>query len=210
MPAALIAIGKPWSSTNVTTSSTPPTGSAVPTTSGAPARWAMWRALTLSPSASIAAGGGPIQVRPVSITACVQWADVEGYRFSREDVRGELPRGVLGVEVSRAGLTQQRISLVGQANMRSVAIGVGIHGDAGDAGVPAGAGHTHGDLAPIGDEHLRDGRHVRTPWSAAAEPSRTRSSRHRRSRSASSASVRSMSERRCSNSERRTVIWSSR
>ena len=36
--------------------------------SGAPTRLAMSRAFTLSPSASIAAGGGPIQTRPASIT----------------------------------------------------------------------------------------------------------------------------------------------
>ncbi len=40
------------------------TGSGVPGTSGAPAFCAMCRAETLSPSASIAAGGGPIQTRP--------------------------------------------------------------------------------------------------------------------------------------------------
>jgi hypothetical protein len=38
---------------------------------GSAGRWAMSRALTLSPSASIADGGGPIQVRPASRTA---WA----------------------------------------------------------------------------------------------------------------------------------------
>src|SRR5699024_10945272 len=43
--------------------------SLVPATSGAPAFWAMWRAETLSPSFAIASGGGPIQVRPASITA---------------------------------------------------------------------------------------------------------------------------------------------
>ena len=42
----------------------PSTGSGVPGTSGAPAFAAMWRALTLSPRASMAAGAGPIQVRP--------------------------------------------------------------------------------------------------------------------------------------------------
>jgi hypothetical protein len=40
-------------------------------TSGAPARCAMWRAETLSPSERIAAGGGPIQISPASMTA---WA----------------------------------------------------------------------------------------------------------------------------------------
>ena len=46
-------------------------GSAVPGTRGAPARWAMCRAVTLSPRSRIACGVGPIQVRPASITA---WA----------------------------------------------------------------------------------------------------------------------------------------
>ena len=70
--AALIAIGRPCSRANPTTSSAPETGSGVPATSGAPARWAMCRAETLSPSERIAAGGGPIQFSPASITA---WAN---------------------------------------------------------------------------------------------------------------------------------------
>ncbi|GMA22336.1 hypothetical protein GCM10025864_00950 [Luteimicrobium album] len=41
---------------------------------GAPARCAMWRALTLSPSDAIAAGGGPTQTSPASITACANSA----------------------------------------------------------------------------------------------------------------------------------------
>ena len=44
----------------------------VPGTSGAPARWAMWRAATLSPRSRMACGGGPIQVSPASSTA---WAN---------------------------------------------------------------------------------------------------------------------------------------
>ena len=53
------------------TSSASATGSAVPGTSGAPTFCAMCRAWTLSPRASMAAGGGPIQISPASITA---WA----------------------------------------------------------------------------------------------------------------------------------------
>jgi hypothetical protein len=34
----------------------------------------MWRALTLSPSESIAEGGGPIQISPASITAAAKSA----------------------------------------------------------------------------------------------------------------------------------------
>ena len=69
--AALIAIGRPCSLANSTTSSAPPTGSLVPATSGAPTFSAMCRALTLSPRLSIAEGGGPIHTSPASITA---WA----------------------------------------------------------------------------------------------------------------------------------------
>ena len=68
--AALMATGRPCSATNAWISSTPCTGSGVPATRGAPARCAMCRALTLSPSDSIAAGGGPIQTSPASMTAC--------------------------------------------------------------------------------------------------------------------------------------------
>ena len=50
----------------------PATGSLVPATSGAPTFSAMWRALTLSPRFSIASGGGPIQTRPASMTACAK------------------------------------------------------------------------------------------------------------------------------------------
>ena len=67
--AALIATGSPCSFAKATTSSWPVTGSFVPATSGAPALAAMRRAETLSPSALIAAGGGPIQMSPASRTA---------------------------------------------------------------------------------------------------------------------------------------------
>ena len=42
--------------------------------SGAPARCAMWRADTLSPRDRMAEGGGPIQMRPASMTACAKSA----------------------------------------------------------------------------------------------------------------------------------------
>ena len=70
--AALIAIGRPCSSANATTSSAPSTGSFVPATRGAPTFSAMWRAFTLSPRFSIASGGGPIHTSPASITACAK------------------------------------------------------------------------------------------------------------------------------------------
>ena len=50
------------------------TGSLVPATNGAPAADAILRAETLSPSARIAAGGGPIQIKPALITASAKSA----------------------------------------------------------------------------------------------------------------------------------------
>ncbi len=67
--AALIAIGRPCRATNASTSSGPLTGPSVPGAIGAPTRLAIARAATLSPRASMAAGGGPIQVSPAPVTA---------------------------------------------------------------------------------------------------------------------------------------------
>ena len=69
-----MATGSPCSFAKANTSSWPVTGSFVPATSGAPAAAAIRRAETLSPSALIAAGGGPIQIRPASTTACAKSA----------------------------------------------------------------------------------------------------------------------------------------
>ncbi len=64
-----MAIGSPNSSANATTSVASATGPGVPGASGAPTFSATWRAVTLSPSASIASGEGPIQMSPASVTA---------------------------------------------------------------------------------------------------------------------------------------------
>ena len=72
--AALIATGSPCSFAKAVTSSWPLTGSLVPATNGAPAVAAILLAETLSPSALIADGGGPIQIKPASITACAKSA----------------------------------------------------------------------------------------------------------------------------------------
>ena len=72
--AALIAMGRPCWSAKSRTSWAEETGSAVPGTWGAFTFSAMCRAATLSPSWAIAAGGGPIHVRPASITAAANSA----------------------------------------------------------------------------------------------------------------------------------------
>ena len=66
-----MAIGRPCWATNASTSSTPLTGPSVPAAIGAPTPAAICRAATLSPSDSMADGGGPIQISPASRTA---WA----------------------------------------------------------------------------------------------------------------------------------------
>ena len=72
--AALIATGSPNSFAKARTSVLLATGSGVPATSGAPTCAAIFRAETLSPNAAIAAGGGPTQIKPASITACANLA----------------------------------------------------------------------------------------------------------------------------------------
>lgn len=67
--AALMATGRPYWSTNSSTSAASATGLRVPGASGAPTFSATWRAETLSPRRSIASGDGPIQVRPAAMTA---------------------------------------------------------------------------------------------------------------------------------------------
>src|SRR5260221_12898681 len=64
-----MAIGRPCPSATRAASAGPATGPGVPGANGAPALRAMVRAAVLSPSASMAAGGGPIQVRPAAMTS---------------------------------------------------------------------------------------------------------------------------------------------
>ena len=58
--------GKPTLSVNARASSTLRTGSFVPGTMGTPAAAAILRASTLSPSASITSGVGPMKMMPAS------------------------------------------------------------------------------------------------------------------------------------------------
>ena len=67
--AALMATGSPCSDAKAVTSAADETGPSLPATNGAPTATAMPRAWTLSPSASMTWGSGPIQVNPASSTA---------------------------------------------------------------------------------------------------------------------------------------------
>ena len=58
-----------------------------------------------------------------------------------------------------AGRATERIGLVSEAHVQRVPILVGVDGDRGDPGVTSGTDDADGDLAAVGDEHLRDFRH---------------------------------------------------
>ena len=131
---------------------------------GAPARCAMWRALTLSPSASMADGRGtdPDQagvddgLREAGVLGEEAVAGVHG-------VGPGAPRDVeqLGdveVRLGRAGAVQ-RERLVGDAHVQRLAVGVGVDGDGADPGVATGTGDADGDLTAVGDEDLGDSGH---------------------------------------------------
>ena len=140
------------------------TGSRVPGTSGAPARMAMWRAVTLSPRSRIDCGLGPIQISPASMTACAKSA------FSREE-------SVAGVDRRRRRLGARRRAACrcrGRTRPRSGRRARTPRRRAGRAARrgrarrrrrrwrarrPAGADHPDGDLTAVGDEHLAQARH---------------------------------------------------
>ena len=70
----MIATGKPISSATASTSATLSAGSVAPGTIGTPAARIRSRAAIFEPMASIASGGGPIQVSPASSTALAKSA----------------------------------------------------------------------------------------------------------------------------------------
>jgi hypothetical protein len=52
------------------------------------------------------------------------------------------------------GVAVQCERLVGESRVHRVAVGIRVDGDAVQAGVAAGADHSHGDFPAVGDEHL--------------------------------------------------------
>ena len=156
---ALIAIGRPFSSANATTSSASLTGSLVPGASGALAFSAMCLALALSPSASIAAGGGPIQVSPASMHGLGEVGVLGEEAVARVHRvgagllgdRDDLGDVEVGVGRRRAA---QRVRLVGEPDEQRVAVGLGVDRDAADPGVLAGPDHADRDLTAVGDQDL--------------------------------------------------------
>ncbi len=70
---------------------------------------------------------------------------------------------LLDVEIAlRSGGRTDVHGFVGHAHVQRRAVGVAVHGDAGEAEVTAGADDPHSNLAAIGDQHLAEGQ-----WRAA-------------------------------------------
>lgn len=73
-------------------------------------------------------------------------------------VRARLTRGaqdLVDVQVTGGrGVTAQGERLIRGADMQSVPVRVGVHGNARDTGIPAGPGNADSDFATVGDEHL--------------------------------------------------------
>jgi hypothetical protein len=62
---------------------------------------------------------------------------------------------LLDVQVAvGGGLPLQRVRLVRHRDVQRIEVGLGVDGDAGQAGVPARLHDADSDLAPVGDEHL--------------------------------------------------------
>ena len=89
----------------------------MPGTRGAPTFWAMCRARTLSPNASMAAGGGPIQISPAASTASAKdafsarkpypgWMASAPLRAAMSRIFGDVEVGLRGTRAA------QRVRLI--------------------------------------------------------------------------------------------------
>ena len=160
--AAFTSSGKPIASASARMASTASgrstgTASRVPGTVSTPALRASRRAPSLSPSASITAAVGPMNVRPASATARAKVA-----RSARNPYPGWTAWAPVEVTASRIGVDPQ-IALggrgrsdadrdVGEPDVHRVRVGVAVDGDRLDPEVPARADDPDGDLAPVGDQ----------------------------------------------------------
>jgi hypothetical protein len=120
----------------------------------------MWRALTLSPSASIAEGGGPIQHGLGEVGVLGEEA-VAGVHRVGAGLRGHVDDLLdREVGVARSGAAQA-VRLVGEADEQRVAVGLGVDRHAADPGVLAGPDDPDRDLAAVGDQDLLERLDVR-------------------------------------------------
>ena len=86
---------------------------------------------------------------------------VAGVDRLRTGSRGDLDDGVAPQVALRRGAGPEPICLVRSPDVRGPPVGVRIDGDAPDPELAQRAEDADRDLAAVGDEHLREGRHVR-------------------------------------------------
>ena len=114
------------------------------------------------PSASMASGGGPIQVSPAASdrpgeVGVLGQEPVAGVHAVGAGLGGDLD-DLFDVEVGLGGGGPvQRVRLVGQPDVQPVDVLFGVDGDAGQTGIPAGPDDADRDLATIRDEDLPHG-----------------------------------------------------
>ena len=162
----MIASGQPSSSPSRTTSAAVSTGSVVPGMIGTPAAFIRSRASVFEPIASIASGGGPIQVSPAVVDGAGEGGVLGEEPVAGVDRLGSGPRGRLDdlllvqVALGRSTGTEQP-GLVGNTNVQGSAVGLRVDGHRGDLELAQRPEDADGDLAAVGDEDFREGAHGR-------------------------------------------------
>ena len=149
--AALTSTGKPIRAASATESRSSSARPCTPGSVGTPAAAISALASIFEPMAAIASGDGPTNVSPAAAQS----------RAKPGVLREEPVAGVDGVGAGRAGggddqvAAQVRVGgsgagqadgLVGERDEREVGVGVGEHGDGGDAELVGGAEDAGGDL----------------------------------------------------------------
>ena len=172
--AALMATGRPCSSTNSSTSEASATGFSVPGASGAPdlLGHVAGRHLVAEPLDGLGGRADPDQAgvddgaRELGVLGEEAVAGVHGVGAGAAGDREQLVDHEVGLG---AGGAVEGVRLVGELDVPRVAVLVGVDGDGADAGVAGGADDADGDLSTVGDEDLGDARHSpQAYWAAGA------------------------------------------
>ena len=132
---------------------------------GTPAARIAVRAAVFEPISSIAAGGGPIQVRPASSTSARERRVLGEEAVAGVDRLRARPQRRLDEHVAAEVALRRRpgadeVRLVRGPHVRAPPVGLRVDGDAADAELAQRAEHADRDLAAVRDEHLREGRHA--------------------------------------------------
>ena len=131
------------------------TGSVTPGTVGTPNFSALRLEVILSPMASMALAGGPTHTIPASVTLATGHSRIEavsGVDRLGARVMGDLEDPLLIQVAVGCGRGAGIPGLVGEVDMKGIAIQFRIHGDGANSHLSGRADHPDGDLAAIGDE----------------------------------------------------------